>query len=258
MEKDYSRNYRQYSYSETDLKDIKLAHNNFTLDKNNLEVSNNLDVPKKKLKCKISGYYIFKRLTMFIMHLSLISLFEIIFFFTIVVTFENNSFTGLIDNLASPLINVCQKLNSTEKLVLTDIIKSFINITNINNDAYISQQSRIINNNHLLALAWVYFGIITAISLITSILSLCNLSFLTKEIVINEINEPLILMNNIKIFKKHINIIKIIIDNIIMIIILGLYEYLFFKTIILKYLPISNNELIKYLFDKFNTCFVQV
>lgn len=247
MEKDYSRNYRQYSYSETDLKDIKIAPKIITSTNNNLEV---LD---KKLKCKISGYYIFKRLTMFIMHLSLISLFEIIFFFKIVVTFENSSFTGLIDNLASPLINVCKNLNSTEKILFTNIINSLINSTNINNDSYTSQKIRTINNNHLLALAWIYFGIITTISIITSILSLCNISFLTKEIVINEINEPLILMNNIKIYKKHINIIKIIIDNIIMIFILGLYEYLFFKTIILKYLPISNNELIKYLFDKFNT-----
>jgi len=37
-----------------------------------------------------------------------------------------------------------------------------------------------------------------------------------------------------------------------MIILLGLYEYLFFKTVILKYLPISDNELIKYLFEKLN------
>ena len=70
MEKDYSRNYRQYSYSETDLKDIKIAPKIITsnsinsLDSNNnIEVNNNLEVPDKKLKCKISGYYIFKRIT---------------------------------------------------------------------------------------------------------------------------------------------------------------------------------------------------
>ena len=191
------------------------------------------------------------------MHLSLISLFEIIFFFTIVVTFENNSFTGLIDNLAGPLVDICKKLNPNQKEVITYIINSYVNVTQINSNAESSQHLRIINNNFLLGYAWTYFGIITGISLLTSILSLCNLSFLTKEIVINETNEPLILMNNIKIYKKHINIIKIIIDNIIMIILLGLYEYLFFKTVILKYLPLSNDELIKYLYNKFEQCFIK-
>jgi len=295
MEKNYNRNYRQYSYSETNLKDIKIANKDILANKDNLTNKDNLakndiltnndilanndilvnndiltnndiysDIileqykEPKKLKCKISGYYIFKRLTMFIMHLSLISLFEIIFFFTIVVTFENNSFTGLIDNLAGPLVDICKKLNPVEKEIVTYIINSYVNITQINSNADTSQQLRITNNNIILGYAWTYFGIITGISLLFSILSLCNLSFLTKEIVINETNEPLILMNNIKIYKKHINIIKIIIDNIIMIILLGLYEYLFFKTVILKYLPISNNELIKYLFNKFEQCFIKI
>jgi len=254
MEKEPTgRNYRQYSYSETNLKDIKLA--NIPL---NLEIDKPPPKPKK-LNCKISAYYIFKRLTMFTMHLSLISLFEIIFFFNIVVTFENTSFIQLIDSLSNPLISVCEKLNSTEKTVLINIINSCINITNIDNDAVESQQLRNINNNDLLTLAWGYFGIIIGISLLNCIVSLCNFPFLTKKIIVNEtneINEPLILTNNIKIYKKHFNLIKIISDNIIMIIILGLYEYLFFKTIILKYLPISNNELIKYLFNKFNICFI--
>jgi len=251
MEKESSRNYRQYSYSETDLKDMKIAQKDFTLELSKPPINE-----INQITCKISGYYIFKRITMFIMHLSLISLFEIIFFFTIVVSFENNSFTRLIDNLSNPLINICQKLNSTEKELLANIINSYINITNIDNDALNSKQLRYTNNNIILGIAWTYFGVITGLSLLACIISLFNFSFLTKEKILNETTEPLIIMNKIQIYKKHISIIKIIIDNIIMIILLGLYEYLFFKTIILKYLPISDNELIQYLYNKLNICFI--
>lgn len=37
----------------------------------------------------------------------------------------------------------------------------------------------------------------------------------------------------------------VILDNIIMITILGIYEYLFFTNIVFKYMTISPNELIK-------------
>ena len=98
----------------------------------------------------------------------------------------------------------------------------------------------------------MYFGIITGISLLTIIINFLNFKFFSLQN--QELTQPLIISEDIKINKKHVNLIKIIMDNIIMIILLGLYEYLFFKTVILKYLPISNNELIIYFYNKLDPC----
>ena len=46
-------------------------------------------------------------------------------------------------------------------------------------------------------------------------------------------------------FNQKIKFVVIIVDNIIMISILGIYEYIFFQTIIFKYIMITPNELIK-------------
>ena len=137
-------------------------------------------------------------------------------------------------------------------ILFSTIINSFINITEIQNDASDSLNQRNKENNIILGYAWMYFGIITGISLLTIIINFLNFKFFSLQN--QELTQPLIISEDIKINKKHVNLIKIIMDNIIMIILLGLYEYLFFKTVILKYLPISNNELIIYFYNKLDPC----
>ena len=248
MEKDSNgRNSRQYSYSETNLSDIKYIS---TLNGQDIIIED-LSIPYKKMDSppleknykQFSKHYIFKRLMLFTMHLALISLFEIIFFFNVIIDYENNSFTNLIDSFANPLVNICQKFNTSDKIVFTNIVNSFINITNINYNAYESLNKRNISNQHILGYAWIYFGFILGISLLTILVNHFN-------------NNRDFFVNNRPNKNKSINLIKIIIDNVIMIILLGLYEYLFFKTIIIKYIPISNNELTKYLIDKIKNCLV--
>ena len=41
-----------------------------------------------------------------------------------------------------------------------------------------------------------------------------------------------------------------------MILILAIYEYIFFKSIVLLYKNISQNELIKIIVDEFNSCLI--
>lgn len=189
---------------------------------------------------------------MFIIHLSLISLFEILFFFTVIVKYENLSMTNVVDAFSTPIINVCNNFNNSEKLVFSQLVNTFVNITQLNNEVYNDLNERNGQNNIILRYAWTYFGVITGISLITIVINFLNFKVISQN---NELNESLIITENIKISKKQVNLIKIIIDNIIMIIILGLYEYLFFETIIIKYLPMSNNELIRYFMNKITICF---
>jgi hypothetical protein len=56
--------------------------------------------------------------------------------------------------------------------------------------------------------------------------------------------------------KCNVNLTKICIDNLIMIVLLGCYEYLFLKTIIFKYMLISNIELVKNMLEQLNNCLI--
>ena len=245
---DYKKDYRKYSYSETNVKDLP---NDLPINllNNDIIITNK---PKKSFQEKY-GYFIFKRFMMFIIHLSLISIFEIIFFFSIIVSYENLSMTTVVDAFAGPLINKCSDFNDDEKQLFYQLVNSIINITDLNNNAANDLSERNSKNNIILGYAWLYFGIITGISLITIIINFLNFKFFSLQN--QELTQPLIISETIKINKKHVNLIKIIMDNIIMIVILGLYEYLFFKTVILKYQPISNNELIRYFINKLSICF---
>ena len=247
---DYKKDYRKYSYSENNIQDIDL-HKNILLE---IPLSiNNVILSKSRKTCQENyAYFIFKRFMMFIMHLSLISIFEIIFFFSVIVSYENLSMTNVVDAFSGIIVSKCSNFNYTEKYIFSTIINSFINITEIQNDASDSLNLRNKENNIILGYAWMYFGIITGISLLTIIINFLNFKFFSLQN--QELTQPLVISEDIKLNKKHVNLIKIIMDNIIMIILLGLYEYLFFKTVILKYQPISNNELIIYFYNKLDPC----
>jgi hypothetical protein len=247
---DYKKDYRKYSYSESNIKDID-SHKNIVLES---PISiNNIILNKPRKSCQEKyGYFIFKRFMMFIMHLSLISIFEIIFFFSVIVSYENLSMTNVVDTFSGIIVSKCSYFNITEKYIFSKIINSFVNITELKNDASNSLNQRNIENYIVLGYAWMYFAIITGISLLTIIINFLNYKFFYLEN--QELTQPLIISEDIKLNKKHVNLIKIIMDNIIMIILLGLYEYLFFKTVILKYQPISNNELIIYFYNKLAPC----
>ena len=95
----------------------------------------------------------------------------------------------------------------------------FVNETVINTNALSDKNLREETNNRLFHLSLVYYIVVICVFLFVLILN-CVL-------------------------KKKIDFIMILIDNLIMISILGIYEYLFFQNIIFKYLTLGPNELIK-------------
>lgn len=185
---------------------------------------NNLIPNKKKF------FYIIKKLFMFMIHLTLISIFEIIFFFSIISTYENKAITSVIIKFFDNVPNICYNLNYQEKINFTDMFNHLINITDVDANAKYSALKRKTFNYELFINAWMYFLAIIAIDIVL---------FIIKYI-----------------YKIKINFTKLILDNLGMIIILAIYEYMFFKTIILLYDNISQNELIKLIVGQFNSCLV--
>ena len=155
----------------------------------------------------------------FLFHLLLIATFELIFFNYYIIQFEIESLIKLTDQLINPIINSCNTLSNTSKIIVDDFINIFVNETVINNNAKNDLNARnIFNHNLMVKSIYYYLGVI-----IVFILSLSINLYL----------------------KRKIDFRMIILDNIIMICILGIYEYIFFKNIIFKYNMISPNELIK-------------
>jgi len=216
-----ARNYRQYSYSENDIKVNKDLYHSLPL--SDIKTNDNNDNKKKKLI-----NYSFKRFLMFIIHLSLIGLFEIVFFFNFIVSYLEDSLKNLTSSFVQPINNVCINYNTNQKIIFTDILNLFVNVSNIDNESNESYQQRLIHNRAVLVRAWLYF-----VGLITTSILLIALNYLIKF---------------------NVNIKKVLIDNLIMILLLGCYEYLFLKSIIFNYMVINNVELVKYMINQLNNC----
>jgi hypothetical protein len=206
-----------------------MQNNMYTYISNNNNINTPLIEPLSNNKKKIINY-IFKRLIMFMIHVSLIALFEILFFFYIVSVYEDKALINLISEYTRSVPNICNNMSYQQKEYITMFFNKYINKTNIIINANISYILRTIYNNKLYISSWMYFVGIFII----------NLFFL-----------------GINYFMKlNINLFKILLDNIFMIIILGIYEYIFFYTIILKYENISYNELTLTMVNSFDLCII--
>ncbi len=239
-----SKNYRPSSYSESYLDKIdyqikkidssSALNNSDSNDLNYIELGENYS-PKIKIITKEEKnpdswwHFAYRRAISFIFHLFLISFFEILFFFTVIVSNENQALYNIADAYVSPIVGYCQNLNQTDRSIFINIFNYVVNATNINDYANQDYQTRKSYNNQITLLAWLYVIII-----------FCILTFLT--------------VFNKYYLKIKINYKKILLDNFCMIILLGLYEYMFFNTVVIKYENIDSYILTQYVVNKIDSC----
>jgi len=168
------------------------------------------------------NYYelVINKLISMTIHLLLIAGFEIIFFNFYILSYENNYIIYIINQITYPITNVCSSMNNSTKIIVDNYINEIFNETFVNNNAIQGYSNRIYINNLIINKSY-YFLVGIVIFLIG------------------------IFTSNFFYFKQRINYIIIFIDNIIMILILGIYEYIFFTNIVFKYQMISSSELIQ-------------
>jgi len=167
--------------------------------------------------------HIYDKIIGFLFHLVLISVFELLFFNYYIIQYENNALISLSDSLIGPITNTCQTLSPFSKTLIDDVINIFINETTVNDNAENDFNNRQIVNQKIYQKSIIYC--LGVISLFLFTLSL-----------------------NI-VFRQKINFVTIILDNLVMIMILGIYEYIFFKNIVFGYLIMGPNELLKNIMD---------
>ena len=180
----------------------------------------NLEIQTPKLQSIDYGQIIINKVCSFTFHLLLIASFEIIFFNFYILSYETNSIVSLVDQITVPIINSCSTLSNSSKIIVNNYINTIINQSLINNNALEDYKQRLFVNNRIFYKSIYYLSGIFV--------------FLIGLII-----------SNFCYFKKQIQFQVIIIDNILMILLLGIYEYIFFKNIVFQYQIIYPNELIK-------------
>lgn len=153
----------------------------------------------------------------FLFHITLISIFETVFFFIYVSTLEDSGILRTIHTLTDGFVHSCSNLTTLEQDIADDLLSPFINVTEINTQANTVYTARVRYNTSLFRNAWLYVG-----ALSIAFLSLTGYSCYRK---IRVAWRPLL------------------IENIGLVTLLAVYEYMFFTTIIFPYSAISGQEI---------------
>ncbi len=153
----------------------------------------------------------------FTLHLFMISIFETLFFFKFISKSEDAGIQGTIQNYVQGVLASCGGWSANETAVVSDVLSLFLNASQINLAAESAGETRYLANKKLEIQAWLY---------------VCGLAGL---LVVGG--------GAARLKKMRVPWRRIIIENIIMVALLGIYEFTFFKTIIYNYQSLSFEEL---------------
>ena len=159
----------------------------------------------------------YNRCMSFLFHISLISLFETVFFFQFISVSEDSGLQTTLDGYITNILTSCNQWSPNQTIVVNDILSVLINTSQVTDAYETAVQERHAFNYALQVKSWLYVA--------TLVSSTCVLGCIGKCV-------PLRLAWK-----------RILVDNLIMVTLLGLYEFLFFRTIIYHYQTMSLPEL---------------
>ena len=145
----------------------------------------------------------------FVGHVFLISIFEALFFFAFVAKDEDKGILATTNYYTNSIINSCSGLTKNESAFLNLILGRFVNSSQVIADGAAFGNMRQATNFRLYNLSWSYVGILGGIEI-----GLIIISYLNK----------------FKVKWGHI-----IFENLALVTFLGIYEFMFFETVIKKY-----------------------
>lgn len=163
-------------------------------------------------------------------HITLISIFETIFFFLYVSRSENDGILKTLNTYYDPLLNICNGWTPSFRTEILDVLDWFgvANRTVVDAAGAAAAAERNSENLHLLFWSLGYTGICIGVGgICVGILVLSKRSVRWKDLLG---------------------------EHIVFVLLLGLYEWFFFRTIIYNYNTLSTPELNAYLADGLFTC----
>ena len=147
----------------------------------------------------------------------LISIFETLFFFLFISKSEDSGIQGIIQNYINGILSQCAQWSANETQLVNAILTVLIQANQTLASAQTAMQQRTTYNSRLEVQAWMYVVGTTA-------------CLLTGGVIAR--------LNAVRIPWK-----RIVLENMIMVALLGIYEFTFFKTIIYNYRSLTVEEL---------------
>lgn len=159
----------------------------------------------------------FTRGLSFTCHLCLISIFETVFFFQYVSVSEDTGLQSTLDSYLASILNNCRTWPSNETVLINDVLSLLINVTQVEERGQVSALQRHSFNGVLQARSWLMVSVISSLFLLTGVGS-C-------------------------VYRLRIAWRRMMIENCVMILMLGLYELMFFSLIVYNYENMEQPEL---------------
>ncbi len=150
-------------------------------------------------------------------HIMLISIFETLFFFLFISKSEDSGIQGIIQNYINGILSQCAQWSANETQLVNAILTVLIQANQTLSAAQTAMQQRTTYNSRLEVQAWMYVVGTTA-------------CLVTGGVIAR--------LNTVRIPWK-----RIVLENMIMVALLGIYEFTFFKTIIYNYRSLTVEEL---------------
>lgn len=160
-----------------------------------------------------------------LLHIVLISIFETLFYFLYVSSLENNGIVTTVNTFINEAVRNCMNISSLEIQIIDDFLDPYINATHVITIGNAEEIIRATYNKSISVRAWIYVGSLMGLFMTITVYIKCR---------------------HIKIKWKNI-----MLENITMVLLLALYELLFFNTIIYPYHPISTEEIARDAVGKF-------
>jgi len=150
-------------------------------------------------------------------HITLISIFETLFYFLYVSSLEDNGIEKTVNTFIDGAANGCQNMSPIQIQIIDDLLEPYINGTEAIIQGNMAENTRVSYNKSISNRAWGYVGGVIGLFILAVVY--------------------------IKIRKIVIKWKVVILENLAMVLMLALYELMFFNTIIYPYHPISTEEI---------------
>lgn len=159
-----------------------------------------------------------------LLHITLIGIFETLFYFLYVSSLENGGIETTVNTFIDNAANGCQNLSPVEIQIIDDVLSPYINASQVIQKGNLEELLRAIHNGEISKRAWAYVGGLMGLFVIVT-------GYIFKR-------------------KIRVNWRYIILENVAMVILLALYELMFFNTIIYPYQPVSTDEIARNAVEK--------
>lgn len=153
----------------------------------------------------------------FVFHISLISIFESVFFFLYISKLEDNGINNTVGSFVNNAVATCTNLTSVERNITNDILSLFLNSTELIEEGNAAEASRSVINTVLYNRSWIYVGGLGGLFGLLTIAAYAR--------------------------KIKIKWGKLVLENLMLVTLLAAYEYTFFSTVIFPYDPVTGPEI---------------